>query len=105
MAVLTALTSMGGRQVSIFSDALNHASIIDGARLACRGGRASLHIYHHNDMAHLEQPPFRGDARRALPQGASLMVRAFHTFAHTRPPAHSHHLKLSDLGCPQNKTW
>lgn len=56
MAVLTALTSMGGKHVAIFSDELNHASIIDGARLACRGkGGASLHVYRHNDMAHLEQ--------------------------------------------------
>ena len=56
MAVLTALTSMGGRHVAIFSDALNHASIIDGARLACRGkGGATLHVYRHNDVAHLVQ--------------------------------------------------
>eukprot|EP00983_Pelagomonas_calceolata_P059109 1145787-Pelagomonas_calceolata.AAC.2 len=33
----------------------------------------------------LAKPPFRGDARRALPQGASPMVWEFHTSAHTRP--------------------
>ena len=37
----------------MFSDALNHASIIDGARLAVRQG-ARLHVYRHSDMRHLE---------------------------------------------------
>jgi 8-amino-7-oxononanoate synthase len=66
MAVVTALSSIGSN-VAILSDELNHASIIDGARLAYRGsssavgsaapsiGRTSLHIYRHNDMQHLEQ--------------------------------------------------
>lgn len=38
----------------VFSDELNHASIIDGARLAGRAG-AVVHVYRHNDMAHLER--------------------------------------------------
>ena len=38
----------------VFSDELNHASIIDGARLAGRAG-AAVHVYRHNDMAHLER--------------------------------------------------
>ena len=42
----------GGSDCAVFSDEMNHASIIDGARLAKASG-ASLHIYRHNDMAHL----------------------------------------------------
>ncbi|WIA11309.1 hypothetical protein OEZ85_011432 [Tetradesmus obliquus] len=42
-------------QVVVLSDELNHASIIDGARLAARaGGQVSLQVYRHNDMQHLE---------------------------------------------------
>jgi 8-amino-7-oxononanoate synthase len=52
MAVLAALGS--DPETMIFSDELNHASIIDGARLAVRGG-GRLQVYRHNDMAHLEQ--------------------------------------------------
>lgn len=40
-------------RVAIFSDELNHASIIDGARLAARAG-CSLHVYRHNDLDHLD---------------------------------------------------
>lgn len=39
--------------VAIFSDALNHASIIDGIRLAERQGCVKVFIYRHCDMAHL----------------------------------------------------
>lgn len=42
-------------EVVIFSDELNHASIIDGARLASRGPGVLLQVYRHNDMTHLEQ--------------------------------------------------
>jgi len=40
--------------VAVFSDELNHASIVDGARLAARGAGAALHVYRHNDLNHLE---------------------------------------------------
>ena len=53
LAIVSALASAG--DVDIFSDELNHASIIDGARLGKRGdGSTQLHIYRHNDMAHLD---------------------------------------------------
>lgn len=62
MAVLTAVTSeVPGKRgstespVAIFSDALNHASIVDGVRVAQRQSNAEVHVYRHNDMMHLQQ--------------------------------------------------
>jgi 8-amino-7-oxononanoate synthase len=49
-ANLGVLTTFGSSGVRILSDELNHASIIDGARLA----RADVAVYHHGDVAHLE---------------------------------------------------
>ena len=46
MANLAALTALGGADATIFSEALNHASLIDGARLA----RASVVKYAHCDV-------------------------------------------------------
>jgi 8-amino-7-oxononanoate synthase len=46
LAVLTALATPGAE---IFSEALNHASIIDGARLS----RATVHVYPHADLESL----------------------------------------------------
>ena len=64
MAVMTTLGNVGsllaaGRKplkderIAIFSDALNHASIIDGIRLAERQGSAEVFVYTHCDMSHL----------------------------------------------------
>eukprot|EP01025_Chloroclados_australasicus_P041817 TRINITY_DN4461_c0_g1_i1.p1 TRINITY_DN4461_c0_g1~~TRINITY_DN4461_c0_g1_i1.p1 ORF type:complete len:397 (+),score=23.96 TRINITY_DN4461_c0_g1_i1:22-1212(+) len=44
----------GNEQTAIFSDELNHASVVDGARLAAKSG-AKLYIYRHNDIQHLSQ--------------------------------------------------
>lgn len=48
-----AATLADSADVAIFSDELNHASIVDGARLGRRAG-AQLHVYRHNDLEHLE---------------------------------------------------
>jgi 8-amino-7-oxononanoate synthase len=45
MANLATLTALAGRGTMLFSDALNHASLIDGARLS----RADVQIYPHAD--------------------------------------------------------
>jgi 8-amino-7-oxononanoate synthase len=49
LAVITGLTA-GDKQAEIFSEELNHASLIDGARLS----RAKSHVYPHADLAALE---------------------------------------------------
>ncbi len=51
MANLAVLTALGSDpEAMIFSEALNHASLIDGARLA----RAAVTVYPHGDVAALE---------------------------------------------------
>ncbi len=46
-ANLGILAAFGGRDAAIFSDELNHACLIDGARLS----RGSIHRYPHGDLA------------------------------------------------------
>jgi len=55
-----------GPSCAIFSDELNHASIVDGARLAARGADATLQIYRHNDLDHLQTLLARSAAPRKL---------------------------------------
>ena len=40
-------------RIAIFSDSLNHASIIDGIRLAERQKSVEVFVYRHCDMSHL----------------------------------------------------
>ena len=42
---------LGGKGTLLISDALNHASLVLGARLA----NASIKVFKHNDMEHLEE--------------------------------------------------
>lgn len=64
MALMTAIGSVGlllagnsipseDEKIAIFSDELNHASIIDGIRLAERQKSVKVFIYRHCDMSHL----------------------------------------------------
>ncbi|MCO5603772.1 hypothetical protein L7F22_057924 [Adiantum nelumboides] len=63
MAVMTAVTTVvshaaeadGQDIVAIFSDALNHASIIDGIRLSRRQRKTEFEVYRHCDVDHLNQ--------------------------------------------------
>lgn len=48
-ANLAVLTTFASRDTTIFSDALNHASIIDG----CRQSGAAVQVYRHGDVDHL----------------------------------------------------
>jgi len=49
-ANVAVLSCLAGPDDALFSDQLNHASLIDGCRLS----RAAVHIYRHADARHLE---------------------------------------------------
>ena len=49
LAVLAGLAAVSGKETELFSESLNHASLIDGAKLS----RAKLHVYPHGDVASL----------------------------------------------------
>jgi 8-amino-7-oxononanoate synthase len=51
MANVGTISALCGKNDFVFSDELNHASIIDGIRLS----RAKCFVYKHNDMADLER--------------------------------------------------
>ena len=52
MANMGIIPALVGEGAAVFSDALNHACLIDGIRLSAAG---SVNVYRHVDMAHLEQ--------------------------------------------------
>jgi 8-amino-7-oxononanoate synthase len=51
MANLAMLSALGGREADVFSESLNHASLIDGARLS----RSNVQVYGHGDVTELER--------------------------------------------------
>jgi len=51
MANVGGITTLAGKDDIIYSDALNHASIIDGARLS----KAKIFVYNHCDISDLEE--------------------------------------------------
>jgi 8-amino-7-oxononanoate synthase len=56
--------ALAGRGDHVFSDALNHASIVDGCRLS----RATVHVYPHRDVTALEA------ALAATPRGGRRLI-------------------------------
>jgi len=59
------ICALAGSDETIFSDRLNHASLIDGCRLS----GARLRIYRHDDLAGLET-----ELQKSSPQGRRLIV-------------------------------
>ena len=66
LANLGVISALAGPEDLVFSDELNHASIIDGCRLS----RAEAIVYRHLDVEHLEwsmrRQPARHDGQRRL---------------------------------------
>jgi 8-amino-7-oxononanoate synthase len=59
-----AISALVDEDSIVFSDRLNHASLIDGCRLS----RARVHVYEHGDCNHVEQllRAYRAEGRTAL---------------------------------------
>ncbi len=62
MANVGVISAIAGKEDAVFSDELNHASIIDGCRLS----GARIVVYRHLDMADLERKLAQTAARRKL---------------------------------------
>ncbi len=60
LANMGVISALAGRGDAVFSDELNHASIVDGCRLS----RADVHVYRHRDAEHLAWCLHRDASRR-----------------------------------------
>jgi len=68
LANLGTVSALVGPGDAVFSDALNHASIIDGCRLS----RAEVHVYRHADVADLDER--LANWRRRVPTESRALV-------------------------------
>lgn len=55
ISAITALSNLNSAQTRLYSAALNHASLIDGLRLAKGNGNTELVIFNHRDLTSLEE--------------------------------------------------
>jgi len=67
----TLIPALVGPGDAVFSDTLNHASLVDGCRMA-RAGGAHLGIFHHRDLEDLAAQV--GAWRESAPEGALALV-------------------------------
>jgi glycine C-acetyltransferase len=87
MANLAAVTALAGKDSTILSDQLNHASIID----ACRLSGAKVLVYRHNDMAHLKALLGKTSGRPlVITEGVFSMDGDFSNLKEICQLAHSH---------------
>ena len=70
LANLGTVAALVGPGDAVFSDELNHASIIDGCRLS----RAEVHVYRHADAEHLERACSAAWRRAAGAAARALVV-------------------------------
>lgn len=73
MANMGVLTALADKHTTIFSDRLNHASIVDGCRLAAANG-ATVRRYRHADVGHLSQLLAKDTASKNGSQQRSIIV-------------------------------
>src|SRR5213080_4080273 len=72
LANIGVIGALAGRGDTVFSDELNHASIIDGCRLS----RAEVVVYRHRDVEHLEWSMARHRSRRDAEAGRLIVTDA-----------------------------
>jgi len=70
LANMGAIGALAGRGDTVYSDELNHASIIDG----CRGSRANVVVYRHRDVQHLEWSMRRHEGAGHDPGAARKLI-------------------------------
>jgi 8-amino-7-oxononanoate synthase len=74
----TLIPALVGRGDAVFSDALNHASLVDGCRMAKAGG-AHLGVFQHRDLGDLEVQMKAW--RASAPEGALALVASDTVFS------------------------